>query len=605
MAIDLFTGQDMVPEKTGSKTPIDLLTGEPIIDKNIVVNNVSNRIKTNSLGIKEPYTKDDAMTDMVLGTIGGTLKTIGSSASKLAKGLIHPILPNEDALKKVQFKEALNPIKSAISRTNLPETVSNIGKTLLGTFEKLVPGKQVDEKYFDVIADVYKDRYGSIDGIADTVAKDPFGFVLDVATLGSLVSGGLKTAGKIAGSKGISAAGDLGGIAKSTMKKIDKTKNVNLENATFKQYNKIFNPKMKSGQTLSKLKKDSIGRLQAIDSNIPENGLFNPYSGETFTTPKNSYEHLIAATESKKKIWNNVNKLLEGADSEGATINVYELAKKAKNELEKDYGHIARNTDLKNIMNKVDNKIEGLKELGDVTPTQAQEYLSTMTKQVVKRNEKNVIVDNSLDDFNTKLYSNIVDKTDSVIDKVLANNGYKKFRKDYALIKAGEKTDLTAANKWLSKEGGRGGGVAHPMVNLFSVEAIVSGMMKGNPVGGLANAAKFQITKKVLDFLTNSDRGMVDMYNNVRKLPIPENIRTVTPEILWNEIPISKRKALPAPKPNFKRLIDETSGEVIIPENPVKRLGYDPSVGIRKGKVISGGKQGLTGGFGQFIVRDK
>ena len=139
------------------------------------------------------------------------------------------------------------------------------------------------------------------------------------------------------------------------------------------------------------------------------------------------------------------------------------------------------------------------------------------------------------------------------------------------------------------------------MVNLFSVEAITSGLLRGRPLEGAMNAAKFQISKKVLDWMGSKDKGISEMYRNAAKIQPNEIYKKVTPEILWNEIPISKRRALMKPKaPKVKRIANESSEGVITPENKIKRLDYNPEASTQQGPHLKGE---YTGGFGQFILK--
>lgn len=72
-------------------------------------------------------------------------------------------------------------------------TLANLGKIAVGGAEKLIPGEQGQEKNFDALVDVFKNRYGSLDSATKTAVEDPFGFGADVATL---FTGGAAAFGK-------------------------------------------------------------------------------------------------------------------------------------------------------------------------------------------------------------------------------------------------------------------------------------------------------------------------------------------------------------------------------------------------------------------------
>lgn len=94
------------------------------------------------------------------------------------------------------------------------ETAKNLGKLTAGTVQLAIPGEQGYEAYPKAVAEQYKERYGGLDNITDTLYNDPLGALSDV---GSLVGGGAgllrataKTAGvanKVAKSGKVAGAG--------------------------------------------------------------------------------------------------------------------------------------------------------------------------------------------------------------------------------------------------------------------------------------------------------------------------------------------------------------------------------------------------------------
>jgi hypothetical protein len=82
---------------------------------------------------------------------------------------------------------------------NLPETTKAVGNLGLGLVQKLIPGEQESEKYADSAGKFYKDRYGGIDNIKNTLATDPAGFLLDVSTV---LTGGGALAARVPGMTG-------------------------------------------------------------------------------------------------------------------------------------------------------------------------------------------------------------------------------------------------------------------------------------------------------------------------------------------------------------------------------------------------------------------
>jgi len=108
----------------------------------------------------------------------------------------------------------LGTIFSAI--TNPLGTAANLGGLGMGAVEKIIPGKQDEEKYVDSLIGFYKDRYGGAKNLKKTIIEDPTGFLLDLSTV--LGGGGalLKGAGNVSKISALERAGETA----STLSKI-------------------------------------------------------------------------------------------------------------------------------------------------------------------------------------------------------------------------------------------------------------------------------------------------------------------------------------------------------------------------------------------------
>ena len=73
-------------------------------------------------------------------------------------------------------------------------TVGALANTAIGAGQLLVPGEQGKEQYARNVGNFYKDRYGSLENIGNTLYNDPVGAALDVSTVIGGV-GGLAKAG--------------------------------------------------------------------------------------------------------------------------------------------------------------------------------------------------------------------------------------------------------------------------------------------------------------------------------------------------------------------------------------------------------------------------
>ena len=237
-----------------------------------------------------------------------------------------------------------------------------------------------------------------------------------------------------------------------------------------------------------------------------------------------------------------------------------------------------------------------------ISPTDAQDFLKTLRKDAQSLRESGQAVSFEMKDFHTNLYEGLRNATDKAIDSSLAKSGYSNSRGQYAQIVSGRKEAISAANAWIRQTAGKGGGVAHPIVNLFSIESIVSGLATGKPTQGIIKALYLQASKKILDWTISKDAQIKSMYTNAAKIERVKPVHVFNPEIL-NDVSVSERLSLPPPKSKkLKRIADETSKPVIITEDPVKRVTFNPNFeGVRFGKEITGGEQGFTGGFGNWV----
>jgi len=482
-----------------------------------------------------------------LQTIGGVANTIGRSSTKLVGGVIQPVI---------------HPV----------QTVKGLTGLLAGTFQKLVPGEQPQEKYFDAVAKHYKNRYGSEDAIADTISEDPFGYIADVyAIVGA--AGGIAKLGKVGLTKAgvipstAKAAADvaktsnvigkigkiditheagmfpmtgrgLGAAVKSPFKLTAKTfrgakelirKRKADQDIIFTAYNKAFAPKGKTGKRVIGMKDDVVTRVKAIQETLPEEGFVDGMTGEKYYTPSNRYQTLQAFENSKTEVWNKATALSQGATDSGAKINLVAAGKKAANKTIKEYGKVASKTTKKKIIKQIIGEVEDMKNVGEMTPTQAQAFLKTMTKDVQKLRQSGDVAHFDLNDFRANLYSEVVMRTDKSVMDALGKAGYNYWRKQYGVLKGGEKEILSAANAQMR---GAGGGVTHPIANLFSLEAIGSGIAGGQTAAGFGKASIIQGAVKIIDWMKSPDRRIKGMFEAANRLKSDEITSVVPRELL-------------------------------------------------------------------------
>lgn len=108
------------------------------------------------------------------------------------------------------IKSGLDLVKNTANAVIHPiQTAKSIGNIALGAAEKLVPGRQGAEDSFDSLVNFYKQRYGSVDSLKETVYNDPIGFASDVATVLGAGGAALRVAGKAGKAESLVNAGNV------------------------------------------------------------------------------------------------------------------------------------------------------------------------------------------------------------------------------------------------------------------------------------------------------------------------------------------------------------------------------------------------------------
>lgn len=110
-------------------------------------------------------------------SIGGFLSNVASSAGNAIGGIVDTVA---------------HPIRTA----------QNLGNLALGAGQLLIPGEQGKEQVARNVGNFYKQRYGGLSNIGNTLYNDPVGAALDVSALlggAGAVAKGVGTLGKIEG----------------------------------------------------------------------------------------------------------------------------------------------------------------------------------------------------------------------------------------------------------------------------------------------------------------------------------------------------------------------------------------------------------------------
>jgi hypothetical protein len=243
-------------------------------------------------------------------------------------------------------------------------------------------------------------------------------------------------------------------------------------------------------------------------------------SGEE--VPKNRWDLAQTLKQTKASIYEQYNKLSLDASEGGAEIDMRPVVKKAYEDTIKKLGEdtLKANPQLLNAI-----KQEAMNELkiGKTNPTRAQVHMQSLNDDVKASYNSGNAVHYSVIDFKRSLLNHLNEATETSIEDALNKSGYGALRDKYAALKSTEKEILGAANKYLKQQGGQGGGIAHPLVNLWSIEEGMQAAghaMTGNlPAAGasLFRSAAIKTASKIADFLKNPDNKIPKMFKLLEK----------------------------------------------------------------------------------------
>ena len=178
--------------------------------------------------------------------------------------------------------------------------------------------------------------------------------------------------------------------------------------------------------------------------------------------------------------------------------------------------------DKVNMTKSMQNK-KNIGKSGTIFPTQSQDYMKFLNNEIQRLRQSGQAVDYSVKDLYNNLVGKLSDATDEAIEKVLAVSGYKDLRLQYSSLKSAEKEILGAANKFLRQQGGQGGGITHPIINIWSLEEFLQGgadALMGNVAGATRNTMRALLIKsagKLSDYFKSPDKRIPMMFKLLQK----------------------------------------------------------------------------------------
>ena len=296
-----------------------------------------------------------------------------------------------------------------------------------------------------------------------------------------------------------------------------------LEDKVFNLYNKtVGGTKIRNLADTNKIKTERLTAVKTIQENADNLKFPDENTGEMISRlPSNRFEQAQALRQTKQSVWNEVSNLSGGATDAGATINMNTVVDKAFQDTLKSIGHDALKANPR-LLRSILDEAKAVRKIKTTNPTRAEEYMKSLNDELKTFRQGGQAVNYSVIDFKNNLIHTLNQATDDAIEKALSQSGYSAQRAKYAALKSAEKEMIGAANRFLKQESG-GGGIAHPIVDFWSLEEFMYGggqMLMGNVSGGAKTMAKGALLKtasKVSDYFRSPDRAMKKMYELIGK----------------------------------------------------------------------------------------
>lgn len=410
-------------------------------------------------------------------------------------------------VKEHPFKTTFEPIAKTLTGKTIEETVDE----KIGMMPHMIASKFGNNP----IANAYAISAGTIGGTAGQIAESFTAPASIVSAFASKIPA-VQQAGKAIANSPIGQK--IGSVLNKPL-----TGEKALEDKIFNLYNKtVGGTKIRNLSDTNKIKTERLTAVKTIQENANNLKFPDENTGAIISRlPDNRFEQAQALRQTKQSVWDEVERMSGGATNAGATIDMNAVVDKAFQDTLKSIGHDALKANPK-LLRSILDEAKAVRKIRTTNPTRAEEYMKSLNDELKTFRQSGQAVNYSVIDFKNNLIHTLNQATDDAIERTLSQSGYSAQRAKYAALKSAEKEMIGAANKFLKQEAG-GGGIAHPIVDFWSLEEFMYGggqMLMGNVSGGAKTMARSVLLKtasKVSDYFRSPDRAMKKMYELIGK----------------------------------------------------------------------------------------
>ncbi len=472
------------------------------------------------------------------GFAGNAAESGKSYVKNTVSGLLHPIQTG---------KGLLNLFGGGLQKLGV---LSPAGMVL-----KHLPGAEERDILADIVGEDYKNRYGSLEKLGNTLYKDPVNVLGDASIVLGGVGGILSKAGKVgtlgkiasvgqkisnagaaidpiqAAVKGVSAVAGAGKIAAKIGDAVDFNVDIfpkeaaeasNLDSMIKLTVDKALRPSVvgKGNSTqVNNYYKDANTAIKTIVANKEGLGLVDK-NGKA-RLPENLGETLDAVSTTKKTIYQLYDGMKQESGEMGSTIDLKDLAQTVLEGVSgKEVGVLHPE-----VQNYALQKAIALDEAGTFTPAEAQRAIENMNvslKSFMKNPDyshaKKVIVD-------AAIANNLREALDATITKDVGQ-GYQALRNKYKALKTIEK-DLSSRTTVDARKSPKG---FFDLSDIFTSGDIQKAIVSLDPAALAAGLAKRKALQMFKD--ANDPNIMIKkMFQRLDAKAVRGEVKTIQPKI--------------------------------------------------------------------------
>lgn len=353
-------------------------------------------------------------------------------------------------------------------------------------------------------AAAYKSKWGMLPGNMERLSTpDQFkvagGALIDQATSPSNLLLNPVSKGLVKGGTAVSK------LVKGSIKSVD--------DRILDTYSKAINPsisRVKNATTLNEFKTKTPQAMKAIANNADNIQFTDEATGVVENRlPKSRIEAFEALKQTKQSIFDKYNSLTKDAADKGATVNVYEAAKKSFDNITNSRQFSLYEPKLQQEASSILKRIEKTGK-GISSPEEVEKDIQFLNQKMQGYYKKG---DYNASNIYASYAGNLREALDNSIEKALNQKGYQQLKNEYSSLKFVEKDLAQAAARQLKQVDPKlGDGITDPL----AIMEMARGILTSNP-SSFASGLVLKSVVNLRKYLNNPDLKIKLMFEQIKK----------------------------------------------------------------------------------------